>query len=59
MMSLSASAGRPKFLTGVRNESTLSGTSGAKTAIVVGARSGVGIGVGVEDGVEAGLWGKE
>ena len=59
MMSLSASAGRPKFLTGVRNESTLSGTSGAKTETVVEGKSGVGIGVGVEDGVAAGLWGKE
>ena len=40
MMSLSARAGRPKFLTGVRNESTLSGTSGANTgAGLVGLRN--------------------
>ena len=56
MMSLSARAGRPKFLTGVRNESTLSGTSGANTgAGLVGGRSGLG----VERGVEGGWVGKE
>ena len=55
MMSLSARAGRPKFLTGVRNESTLSGTSGANTGAVVGGRSGLG----VEGGVEGGWVGKE